>query len=240
MELLICSVMAIPAHVLDRLPPALRKNSLIFSADRLDTESEGPKWSEALVSGDWPRGGVIEVAVRGGQGLGTTASLKVCQHAQEQGKALTGRAELCGFVDPGASLHAPGVRALGIDLSRLLVVQPRLNDVARTAVRMVESQIFSVVVIDTGALETNVTMSDLGPWVRVVRRMSLALEGTSSVVILLTELTQRRTIPLPVLHRIELSRPNLRELEVRVERGQKEPRAGSFRLPWQTEERRVA
>jgi hypothetical protein len=240
MELLICSGMALPAHILDRLPSALRKNSLIIPADRLDSTSTRLEWSRALSSGDWPRGGVVEVAVRGGQGLGTSLSLKACLFAQEEGRALTGRAQLCSFIDPGSSLHAPGVRALGLDLDRLLVVRPDSNDLARTAVRMAEAQIFSVIVVDTTGLQMGSSIDDLGPWVRVVRRMTLALEGTSSTVILLTEMSQRRSIPLPVQHRIELSRPNLRELEVKVTKGQKSPASASFRLAWQDAERCAA
>jgi recombination protein RecA len=221
--------MTLPAHILERLPSHLRKNSLIRGADSLLPASFLPA-SEAhalganLLEGALPRGGVTELMLHGGHALGTTIALKACALAQEEGRRLTGKAELCAFVDPGATLHAPSVRALGVDLERLLVVRPEPSELMRATLRLAEAQIFSVLVVDTLGQKPDSRAADLGPWVRAVRRLSLALEGTKATVLLLTEPSQRRSLPLPVLARFELCRPNLRGLEVRAakQRGQEE------------------
>jgi hypothetical protein len=232
--------MALPAHILDRLPAQLRKNSLIRAADSLEASSARLEWSRALLNGALPRGGVVELGVCGGQGLATSIALRACARAQEEGRAFAGQAGLCGFVDLGATLHAPAVRALGIELGRFVVVRPEARDLVRASLRMAESQIFSVLVVDTLGDPSEPSWMDLGPWVRAVRRMTLALEGTDRTVILLTHVGQRRTIPLPVMDRVELSRPNLRELEVRVTKGKNSRSDAAFRLIWAHEEAQAA
>jgi recombination protein RecA len=59
----------------------------------------------------------------------------------------------CAFIDPSASLFAPGVARLGVELSRLLVVRPDIDAVERTAVRIAEARAVAMLVIDLrGAL----------------------------------------------------------------------------------------
>lgn len=235
MGLIICSVMALPAHVLDRLPSALRKNALLRSADSLalsDSTEARACWSRALLHGAFPRGGVVELCLQGGFSFGTTLALTACARVQEEGRKLTGTAQLCGFLDPGGTLHAPGAQGLGVELERLVVVRPAPAELSRVALRMAESQIFSLLVVDTLGDPREPCCDDLGQWVRVVRRLSLALEGTTATVLLLTEPTQRRSLPLPVMDRLEVQRLGLRELGVRITKSRDPRGEGAFRLAW--------
>jgi hypothetical protein len=50
----------------------------------------------------------------------------------------------------------------------------------------------------------------------LVRKLSLAAETSGTTVLLLTDASRPRALPWPVALRIELSRPNSRELGVRV------------------------
>src|SRR5690349_18697749 len=131
--------MALPAHLLERLPMPFRHGEpsttpmLPFGFPGLD---------EALPDGELPRGAVVEVAVLGGSALATSAALLACKSAQREAVARGGEAPFCAFVDPTATLHGPGVAAAGVDLERLLVVRPPAEALSRTAVRVVESQAF--------------------------------------------------------------------------------------------------
>lgn len=207
--------MTLPAHILERLPQHLRENSLIRGADSLIRAGETRALGGSLREGVLPRGGVIELMLHGGHALGTSIALKAIARCQEEGRKLSGQAELCAFVDPAGTLHAPKVRSLGVELERLLVVRPSSNELMRASLRLSEAQIFSAIVIDAIGANADPGALDLAPWVRAVRRITLAIEGTRATVILLTDSSQRRTLPLPVLARYELFRPNLRDLEVR-------------------------
>ncbi|MBX3181703.1 MAG: hypothetical protein KIT72_12440 [Polyangiaceae bacterium] len=179
-----------------------------------------------LPDGGFPAGAVVELA-QSGVALGTSVALAACREAQRprgseaarglealQGlKALQGSEALqgaagerawCAFVDPTASLFAPAVARSGVSLDRLLVVQPQVEAVHRAAVKLVESQVFSLVVVDwvgTAAQPLDIPLGGLG---RVVRRLALAAERGDTTVLLLTDASTTRRAPLPVAQRFEL------------------------------------
>ncbi|WP_245677855.1 DNA recombination/repair protein RecA [Chondromyces crocatus] len=152
----------------------------------------------------------------------------------------------CAWIDVMSTLYAPAVAAAGVDLGRLLVVRPPLESLARVAVRMASSGSFSVLVVDTlgvpgarsvvgrsrgvpvsrgsrqqatradrerGSAEEG---ADLGRWLNVVRKLSLAVEGSDATVLLLTDRLAARPMPLPVSMRIEVDRLDEGRLSVRV------------------------
>jgi hypothetical protein len=135
----------------------------------------------------------------------------------------------CAWIDPWGTLNAPGVRDGGVDLERLLVVRPTPPMLARAAVRVASSRTFAVVVVDTavplahglegtvagssGVSSTGLSSSGDGAgqvrldrWPTVVRRLALAVEGTETTVLVLTDLGAARGLPLPVAMRLELDR----------------------------------
>ena len=152
----------------------------------------------------------MELMVRGGGALGTTLALGACRAVQREGQGW------CGFVDPSGTLHAPGVAGLGVELERLLVVRPPLEMLSRVVLRMAEARVFSLLVVDTAGVADLALDVHLGPWVRVVRRLALALQGTESTVLLLTSRSAPRPLALPVSHRLELERRSERELSLAV------------------------
>jgi recombination protein RecA len=163
------------------------------------------------------RGGVVELSVAGGAGLATALALAAVRSAQEQARALLSSAAVpwCAFVDASGTLYAPGVHAAGVDLSRLLVVRPPPDAIGRVSLKLVESNIFSLVVIDTvGTLGRS--LPSLGNFGRVVRRLSMAVDGTPHGVLLLTDENAPRALPLPVAQRLVVARPAPEKLVVRV------------------------
>lgn len=229
--------MALPAHVLDRLPARLRQNGLLTTGDQLsaaralklglsgqdlpgqDLPGQGQDpWSAMLLSGEWPEGQVSELCLAGGFAGGTSLALNACRQVQETGALFSPDPSWCAFVDPSRSLYAPGVARAGVRLSHLLVVRPRPEDLVRVTLRLVESQSLPLVIVDLVGTPTHPLEVALGPWGRVVQRLSRALEGTVSRVLLLTHKDAPRPFPLRVGLRVELTRPAPDQLEYRITR----------------------
>lgn len=100
-----------------------------------------------LPDGGLPTGKVIELSLAGGAACGTQLALWACRAAQREAQ-LNATDSWCAFIDPTASLHAPGVLSNGVSLPRLLVLRPSLEDVERVALRLSEANVFSVIIID--------------------------------------------------------------------------------------------
>lgn len=179
--------------------------------------------SALLPEGGLLRGGVVEIASARGLGKATSLAIAACASAQAEARLRGGgvatQGAWCAWVDPTGSLPAPFALAGGVDLSRLLIVEPPPEKLAKVAVRMAESRAFSVLVIDTiGAIgDPNRTRADeIGRWSTTVRRLSLAIENSDRAILLLTDLWARRPAVLPVAMRIEIERPSVDRLFVRV------------------------
>lgn len=220
-----CSVpMALPAHVLDRLPQAsLRQHGVQFG----QPSSVGPAATSAFSLGvealnrvlpdqGLPRGAVIELSIHGGSALGTSLGLAACRAAQQSALERGGSLPWCAFLDPSGTLYAPGVAASGVVLERLLVVRPPVEALGRVALRIVESAACAVTVIDLLGVPGHSLTVNLTAWLRVIRRLAMGVDGTASSVILLTDAAEQRPLPLPVAQRIELERPSEGKLTVRV------------------------
>lgn len=170
----------------------------------------------ALPDGGVPRGAVIELAAADGLGQATSVLLRVCASAQKEACLRGGEPAWCAWLDPSATLYAPGVASLGVALDRLLVVRPSFEALARVAVRLVSSRVFSVVVIDTAGVPGAAVATPLARWSTVVRRLALAAEGSDSCVVLLTEQSRSRSAGLPVALRMELEQRVSDQLRVHV------------------------
>lgn len=207
--------MALPAHLLAQLPAAVVRGSQVGGSAALPLGL--PALDAALPDGGLARGAVTELAVAGGAALATRLALSACRAAQEEGRLRGGDTPWCAFIDPSATLYAPGVAGLGVALDRLLVVRPPLDALGRVAARVVESQAFAVVVIDTlGAPGAAGLAVQLGRWPRIVRRLAMAVQGTPGAVLLITDSAARRPLPLPVAQRLELARSHPGQLVLRV------------------------
>lgn len=218
------SVMALPAALVD-ISPALVKAGVSLGGAPALREGEGeslpfglPAVDQALPGGGILRGGVVELMVPGQSGLGTALSLAAVRSVQEHGRRAGFKESTpwCAFVDASGSLYAPGVEAMGIELDRLLVVRPKEEGIGRAAIKLAESGVFGLVVVDTvGALGAGLSVS-LKSFGRVVRRLSIAVDGTRSSVLLITSSLQPRALPLPVAQRLELAHPTRDRLVLRV------------------------
>jgi recombination protein RecA len=217
--------MALPAHLLERLSPAFSQAGVRFA--RPDTGpvqglSFGiPELDALLPDGGLVRGSVVELCTSGESALGTSLALAVCARAQAEARERGSHAPWCAFVDPSGTLYGPGVAAAGVELSRLLIARPEPAALSRVALRLAESEAFAVVVVDlTGVVGERVQVA-LGTWPRVVRRLAMAIEGSGHSVVLLTRAADRRPLPLPVAQRLEVSRPAVDKILVRLAKDQR-------------------
>lgn len=180
---------------------------------------------DEAISGGLLRGAVVELAAPRGRARLTSLALAACSSAQKEAQRF-GSSALSAWIDPSCTLFAPGVEARGVDLAHLFVVTPPRERVPHIAVRVARSHAFSVVVVDATSFTT------LDPLTTLVRRLSLAVEGTACSLLLLTDLAARRGLPLPVAARIELSRTTTDALDVRVAKERRGRITSGIRVPW--------
>lgn len=190
-------------------------HALALSWDELDA---------VLPDGGLPRG-VVELAAPRALGGSTSVALAAVRAGQRRSKGAW-----CAWLDPEGTLHAPGVVAAGVELTRLLVVRGPRTQLGRIAVKMVESGAFEVVVVDFDAVpgaERAIIEPDGGNKGRrrgavdakghiLARKLALAAEPSGTTVILLTDASRLHSIQWPVALRVELSRPGPCDLVVRV------------------------
>jgi recombination protein RecA len=173
-----------------------------------------------LPDGGLPRGAVVELSAP--HALGGATSLALAAVTAGQGR---NEDAWCAWIDPEGSLHAPGVVAAGVELSRMLVVRPPRPQLGRVAVKLVASGAFDVIVVDLHPIGDRRTphenrsggglRKEWAPEV-FVRKLGLAAEPSAATVLLLTDSTQARAVPWPVALRLDLLRPSRRELSVRI------------------------
>lgn len=228
--------MALPAHLLEQLPPAFAKAGVRF-AQPATGPSQGLSFGIAeldalLPDGGLQRGSVVELCTAGEGALATSLGLAACAQAQAEARTRGGHTPWCAFVDPSGTLYGPGVAASGVELARLLVVRSPLAALSRVALRLAESGAFAVVVIDLAGVVGERVSVPLGTWPRVVRRLAMAIEGTGHSVLLLTREGDRRPLPLPVAQRLEISRPAADKLMVRVAKDQRGRVAAPRPVAW--------
>jgi hypothetical protein len=176
----------------------------------------------------FPRG-VVEICAPSGLGRATQLSLSFLAQAQRRdAQTLRQRDERAwvAWVDPGATLYAPGVVQAGVDLERLLVVRPDGADVARTAVKLAQSRLFAALVIDRGA-----SSGARDRWHTVVRRLALAAETSDMTILLLSSTAQAHRELLPTAMRIELSRQSRDRLRLAVTKDRRGRLPSPFSVP---------
>ena len=195
-----------------------------------------PALDEVLPQRGLLEGSVVELQVRGASGAATSFALCACRAAQHRAHTLSAPAlsapasapklsgnsanreperNWCAFVDPSATLFAPGVARLGVDLSRLLVVRPEVDAVERTAIRIAEAKAVSLLVVDLRGALGGLAVSH-HRWQKTVRRLALAVKQLATCVLLITPAEPRASLPLPVAMRLEFSRSSAESFEVRV------------------------
>jgi hypothetical protein len=231
------SVVALPAALAHLSPRLIRAGSLEGVAAGPDQQGVPfgfEELDELLPDRGLLRGGVVELSVAGQSGLSTSLALGAVRSFQMPRAASFGAREKswCAFVDATSSLYAPGVAAAGVTLERLLVVRPPAEAVGRVALKLVESGVFELVVVDLlGTLGRSAEFS-LGRFGRVVRRLSMAVDGTDKSVLLLTDADAPRALPLPVAQRIELVRSAADRLLVRVAKDRRGRVSAQRPLAW--------
>ncbi len=110
---------------------------------------------------------------------------------------------MAAWIDPEASLFAPAFEERGVDLKRLLVVRPKRNQLERTALKLTRSGAFDLVIVDVHpAVDPMLAPVPLTADINDVFVRKLALTDTR--VLLLSNSTRHRSLPLPVALRLEI------------------------------------
>ncbi len=209
----------------------------LLDAQALESSTTGSLptgWVEldaALPDGGLPTSAVVELCGPSGMGRVTGVALSVCAAAQARAREQN-EESWCAWIDASGSLYAPGLARAGVDLNRLLVVRPDPADIARVAVRLAQSRVFAVVVID----RASVPGAQLAPgrsirWNTVVRRLALAASQAETSVLLLSTTATAQRETLPVAMRLELDRPGLDRLRLRVAKDKRGRLRGPRSIP---------
>jgi cell division inhibitor SulA/protein ImuA len=173
-----------------------------------------PEVERSLPGGGLPQGQVVELALGSSSSLGTRLCFGAIREAQRHA-AVQGGEAWAAFVDPDKSLYAPAIVQAGIELERLLVVQPGPRDISRVVIQLVEARAFAVVVVDLFHVRREYSTRE---WSRAVRRMALATENTKAVVVLLTNAAREAGAlsGLPVGMRVCLHRQAMGSVSVAI------------------------
>jgi recombination protein RecA len=179
-----------------------------------------PPLASVLPDEGFPQGSVVELASPANLGHGLGIALAACAASQEASVRGGGEMAWCAFLDPDHTLFGPAVQASGVCLDRLLVLCPPRHLLAKVAVKVALSRIFSVVAVDVaavpGASQTHPRSESMEAWAKVTRRLSLAVEKTPTTVFLLTRSEAQRPSSLPAAMRVELESVDPHSLVVRV------------------------
>jgi hypothetical protein len=193
--------------------------------------------SSVLPEGGFPRGSVVELASPANLGRSVSVALAACAAAQktsfEQGRPMA----WCAFLDPDQTLFGPAVQASGVCLERLLVLRPPRHLLARVAVRVALSGIFSVIAVDVAGVPGSSSKASRGvesmqSWSKVTRRLALAIEKTRTTLFLLTQADDARTSALPAAMRVELENESPESLFVRIAKEKFGRVSNSRRIVW--------
>ncbi|MBK7862899.1 MAG: recombinase A [Archangiaceae bacterium] len=137
-----------------------------------------------------------------------------------QSMALQQRREAescCAWLDPEGTLHAPGLLQQGVELTRLLVVQPPRERLQAIAVRVARSGAVAMLAIDfhpVGGKRAPAPARQADE--RWVRRLQLACEEGSTAALLVTDARAQQSASLPVALKLELEHLSPQRLRVTV------------------------
>ncbi len=232
------SVMGLPIP-LDQLLSQFGSSVSIANADHRALEARSlatgwPEFDALLPDGGLPAG-VVEITANRALGGATLTALTAVRAAHANDAAAW-----CAWIDPWGTLHGPGVAMAGVDLDRLFVVRPPLGALAKIAVKIARSQAFQVVVVDLDPMGVTVDPrpayeptrrpknGERSPRARsgeqasresvvelLVRKLALLAHEGGMTILLLSNGSFRRSSPLPVALRLELTR-SLTGLDVRI------------------------
>ncbi len=193
-----------------------------------------PPLDEALPDAGLPSGAVVELCAPMGLGRISQLALFACAAAQRESRQLRLASDWTAWIDPSdpsrGSLFAPALARTGVDLTRLLVVRPDHDDIARVAVRLASSRLFRVIVIDRSGLP-GASVSSRARWSTVVRRLALAAESAGTTILLLSSTARAHRDRLPTAMRIELTRPRHDLLQLNVTKDRRGRLPGPVSLP---------
>jgi hypothetical protein len=144
---------------------------------------------ELLPGGGLALGAVTELRANGAASGATTLALRACRVAQSRQ-----REQRCVFIDPRGTLFAPAVARLGVDLERLIVVRPSWSELESVAALIADARAASLLVLDLQGAPTPAARAanPAAPAARpandagLLARLSLAVEGSTTSVLLLT------------------------------------------------------
>ncbi len=178
-----------------------------------------------LPGGGLPLGALTEVRANGLAAGLTTLALRACRVSQARQ-----RERRCVFVDPSETLFAPAVVRLGVDLERLIVVRPRWSELESIAAFIADARAASLLVLDLQGAPVPAMRpaNDAG----LFARLSLAVEGSPTSVLLLTQ-SARLDEPLSPGVSLRLTSTRVSEHALQLVAQGRPLRGGQSRIvPW--------
>lgn len=172
-----------------------------------------PPWlAAALPDGGFPIGITELSSLRalGGATLIVSQAIALAQRDPEVS---------CAWVDPERTLHAPGLMQQGVELPRLLVVQPPRERLQAISVRIARSGAVAVLAIDfhpVGARSAPAPSRQADE--RWVRRLQLACEEGGAAALLVTDARVKQSATLPVALKLQLEHVSPQRLLVTVQK----------------------
>lgn len=210
--------MALPAHLLARLPAKILKNGLVRPADSLAPSGFGtpkpliPEYEDPvrlLWEGRLPEASLVELVLPRAASTGVSLALKLCLSAQEQGR-------LSAYLDPGRSLFAPALQYLGLRLEDLLVLRPDPAQLASLSIKLAEARVFRWVIVDARGLPQEPADLAYPIWLRALRKLDLICAQSRTSLLLITPQDRKHSLPLPVHYRYEIHRQENEMLSIAV------------------------
>lgn len=150
---------------------------------------------DAIMGGGFPVGRFVEVYGPESSGKSTIATLALAQ-AQKEGK-------ICAYIDAEQAMDPTYVQSLGVDLSKLIMVQPDCGEDAMAIVEnLITSGVVEFIVIDSvsalvprAELEGEMTDVSIGMQARLMskalRKMAAEVNKKSCTVVFINQLREK-------------------------------------------------
>lgn len=180
-------------RVLDNICEEYGEHTIFQLSDKENLKIDTEKSStpvDSIIGGGFPRGRITEIFGPEGSGK-TTLALKLIAEAQKTG--------LCAYIDMEHALDLSWAKKIGVNTDELILTQPDYAEAALDILkRLVESQQFSVVVVDSVAslvpraeLEGDIGAANVGLQARlmsqIMRILTTVLIKSNTVVVFINQ-----------------------------------------------------
>lgn len=135
-----------------------------------EAQASGVEGLDQLLNGGWPKGALTVLTGLPGSGRMTIAGRALAEQ--------TRRGRPVAWIDVQGLAYPPALDALGVDLSRLLMVRGRATQASFAAEQIIDTGVFEMVVISGIDAQLNLSRA---------RRLQTSTEGAKITTLILVE-----------------------------------------------------